>query len=301
MAGGNAAGETCGARDGRPCLFVLGMHRSGTSALTRGLMVLGASLGDRLLPGDPANPRGFFEDEDIYGVDFHLMDALGFTWDNPAPLAPRSLLEEALGRRGQEALRLLRAKTAGAGLTAFKDPRLARLMPFWRPLLAAAGLAPRCVLALRHPDAVARSLAKRDDMEPVLAHALWLRYTLDALDGSRGVPRVLVSYERLLAAPARELARVGHALGLQVDTGALAEFSRDFLDAGLCHHTGAAAKDAGAAEEPGPLGRLALRLHAGLERLAAAPPEALEAGLESGRLLRLREEGRRILDELTTV
>lgn len=300
MVDGNAATEARGGREGRPCLFVLGMHRSGTIALTRGLMVFGASLGDRLLPGNSANPRGFFEDEDIYGVNFHLMDALGYTWDNPAPLAPRRLLAEATGQRGQEALRLLRAKTAGCGLAAFKDPRLARLMPFWRPLLAAAGLAPRCVLALRHPEAVARSLAKRDAMEPVLAHALWLRYTLDALDGSRGVPRVLVSYDRLLAAPARELARVGHALGLKVDTQALAEFSRDFLDAGLCHHKAAAEGVAGA-ENPGPLARLALRLHAGLAPLAAAPPEALEAGLEQGGLLRLREECGRILDQATTL
>ncbi|MDE7240476.1 glycosyl transferase family 1 [Desulfovibrio sp.] len=301
MVDGNAAGEPgMDAADGeRPCLLVLGMHRSGTSALTRGLMALGASLGDRLLPPDSCNPRGFFEDEDIYAVNFHLMDALGYTWDNPARLAPPRLREEATGGRGQEALRLLRAKTAEGGLAAFKDPRFSRLMPFWRPLLASAGLAPRCVLALRHPDAVAQSLARRDDMEPVLAHALWLRHTLDALDGSRGLPRVLVSYDRLLAAPARELARVGHALGLAVDTAALAEFSRDFLDAGLRHHKpGDAPAGVG---EPGPLGRLALRLYAGLEPLAAAPPEALEAGLEKGSLLCLREECARILDEATTL
>lgn len=296
MVDGKTAGDAGTPVGERPCLLVLGMHRSGTSALARGLMVLGASLGDKLLPALPCNPRGFFEDEDIYGLNFHLMAALGFSWDNPAPLAPRSLLEEATGQRGQKALRLLRTKTDGCGLAAFKDPRLARLMPFWRPLLAAAGLAPRCVLALRHPDAVAQSLARRDGMEPAVAHALWLRYTLDALDGSSGLPRVLVAYERLLASPGRELARVGHALGLKVDAAALAEFSRDFLDAGLCHHKPASSGDA----EPGYFASLALRLHAGLGPLAAAPPDALEAGLESGRLLRLRKECAAALDEVTT-
>ncbi|MBV5267025.1 MAG: hypothetical protein JZU67_00575, partial [Burkholderiaceae bacterium] len=47
-------------------IFVLGMHRSGTSAITRGLQVLGVSLGENLLP--PVlldNPKGYFEDVDF--------------------------------------------------------------------------------------------------------------------------------------------------------------------------------------------------------------------------------------------
>lgn len=281
------AGEGPGTPEGRRCLLVLGMHRSGTSALARGLAVLGASLGDELLPALPCNPRGFFEDRDIYACNKSLLGSLGLSWASAAPIPPRRLLELAQGEPGEAALGLLRAKTGGRELPAFKDPRLSRLMPFWRPLLAASGLAPACVLALRHPDAVAQSLGRRDGMEAEDAHALWLRYTLDALDGSRGLPRVLVAYERLLAAPGRELARVGHALGLAVDRDALAVFSGDFLDAALCHH-GAGAPEI--AKARGPFARLALRLHAGLEPLAAAAPEALEAALEQGRLARLRQE-----------
>lgn len=297
MAEGNAGRDTREGPGKRPCLLVLGMHRSGTSALARGLMVLGASLGDRLLPALPCNPRGFFEDEDVYVCDHRLLAMLGVRWDSPEPIAGRRLLEQAAGAAGQAVTEFLRAKRESGDVLAFKDPCMSRLMPFWRPLLAAAGLDPRCVLALRHPEAVAQSLAKRDDMEPAVAHALWLRYTLDALDGSSGVPRVLVSYERLLAAPARELARVGHALGLAVDMAALAEFTRDFLDVGLCHHQPAAAGEA--APEPGYFASLALRLHGGLAPLAAAPPEALEAGLERGRLVRLRKECAEALDEVT--
>ena len=292
MGEGKASGEN-GAAQVRPCLLVLGMHRSGTSALARGLMVLGATLGDRLLPALPCNPRGFFEDEDVYACDHRLLAMLGVRWDSAEPVAARRLLDMAAGPAGRAVTEFLRAKRESGDILAVKDPCMSRLMPFWRPLLASAGLDPRCVLALRQPEAVAQSLAKRDDMEPAVAHALWLRYTLDALDGSAGLPRVLVSYERLLAAPARELGRVGHALGLEVDAAALAEFTRDFLDAGLCHH------DPKGAPEPGYFASLALRLHAGLEPLAAARPEALEAGLESGRLLRLREECARALDDVS--
>ena len=47
----------------RKIIVVLGMHRSGTSTVTRGLRVPGASLGENLMP--PAvdnNEKGFFED-----------------------------------------------------------------------------------------------------------------------------------------------------------------------------------------------------------------------------------------------
>ena len=42
-------------------LLVLGMHRSGTSALTRVLNLLGVALGDDLMPPGPDNPLGFWE------------------------------------------------------------------------------------------------------------------------------------------------------------------------------------------------------------------------------------------------
>jgi hypothetical protein len=46
-------------------IVVLGMHRSGTSALTRGLSTLGVGLGDTLHPAGSDNPTGFWEDRDI--------------------------------------------------------------------------------------------------------------------------------------------------------------------------------------------------------------------------------------------
>lgn len=272
----------------RLCLLVLGMHRSGTSALARGLAVLGANLGDELLPLHPCNPRGFFEDRDICACNKRLLAAFGLTWASVAPLDSRRLLELAGDEPGKAALCLLRSKVADRTVPAFKDPRMSRLMPFWRPVLAAAGLAPACLLALRHPNAVAQSLARRNGMPTETAHALWLRYMLDTLDGSRELPRLLVAYERLLVAPRRELTRIGHALGLTVNAEALAVFSGDFLDATLCHHGAAVAGDE--REQPGRFARLSLRLHAALDMLAVAPPEATEAEFARGRLTRLRLE-----------
>lgn len=280
------------ARDARPCLLVLGMHRSGTSLLARGLIVLGARLGDALMPALACNPRGFFEDEDIQACNRALLQRLGLTWHSPQPVVPRDLLALADSPLGADAVRLVRAKCADLGpgaVPAFKDPRLCRLMSFWRPVLAAAGLAPRCILALRCPGDVARSLAVRDGMDAEAACRLWLCHMLDALDGSRGLPRIVTAHERLLENPGRELGRLAHGFGLAVDKEALRDFVHGFLDPSLAHHHGA---DAGT----GSCAVLAERLHAALEPAACAPtPEAAEAGLAAPRLFRLR---RQILETL---
>lgn len=300
MADGNMAGET-GHSGARACLLVLGMHRSGTSALTRGLVALGAGLGDRLLPGDPSNPRGFFEDRDVCNYNMQFMEALGQTWTSLAPIPGERLLELARSLGGQAALQLVRSKVEGVPLPAFKDPRLCRLMPFWRPVLAAADLAPSCVLPLRHPDAVARSLERRDGILLEGGRGLWLRYTLDALDGSRGLPRIMVAYERLLAAPRREIARIGQAFGLPVDAEALAVFARDFLDTGLCHHgvdSAGSGEPTGHSPESGSFAGLSLRLYGMLERLAAAPQSELERALRQSRFLRLKRECEEALAEV---
>src|SRR3546814_8776754 len=43
-------------------LVVLGMHRSGTSALANALAAAGADPGERLVPGSPGNETGHWED-----------------------------------------------------------------------------------------------------------------------------------------------------------------------------------------------------------------------------------------------
>ena len=47
------------------CILVVGMHRSGTSALTRVLNLLGAELGEGLMAPAPGNPGGFWEKREV--------------------------------------------------------------------------------------------------------------------------------------------------------------------------------------------------------------------------------------------
>ena len=50
-------------------VFILGMHRSGTSAVAGALAANGFYAGERLLPADPGyNDIGFFEHEDVVAI-----------------------------------------------------------------------------------------------------------------------------------------------------------------------------------------------------------------------------------------
>lgn len=264
-------------------VLVLGMHRSGTSTLARGLRVLGVALGEDLLPAHPCNPKGFFEDAGLYACNKSLLARLGLTWRSPEAPDTAALRRLAAGPPGITALGLLREKSAGQAILGLKDPRMSRLLPFWRPVLAASGLRAHCCIALRHPESVARSLWQRDRLDAEHSHALWLAYMLDALEGSIGLPRLLTDYGLLLRNPENQLQRLGHFLNLPLDPAELTLFADDFLDKTLCHHNptnGPARKNPG-----GAWAALALRLYAALAPAAADSPE--HQALDDPRMVRL--------------
>ena len=145
--------------DPRKILLVLGMHRSGTSAFARSLRVLGANLGDKLTASREDNPRGFWEDSDLDRLHLGMLEALGVAWNRLTPLTSEDVTKlEALGF-GEKADGLLRSKTQGGELHAFKYPPMAKFFPFWARALSRGGYDVRCLLAIRHPLSVARSWA----------------------------------------------------------------------------------------------------------------------------------------------
>ncbi len=67
-------------------VMILGMHRSGTSLITRGLKIFGVELGNNLMPPQESNPKGFYEDLDINALDMEMLKAIEMDWDDVAPI-----------------------------------------------------------------------------------------------------------------------------------------------------------------------------------------------------------------------
>ena len=64
----------------RTAYLVLGMHRSGTSALANVLALAGASLPREVMPADSHNARGYFEPWRIAVFNDRRLAAAGTSW-----------------------------------------------------------------------------------------------------------------------------------------------------------------------------------------------------------------------------
>lgn len=217
-------------------MFVIGMHRSGTSAVTRVVNLLGVSLGprDALKPPSPHNPAGFWEVGALKAFNEELLAELGGAWDAP-PLLEGSWSQSGPARSLREpAIATLRRFHDG-GQWVWKDPRNSILLPFW---LAAVDVRPVVVLVNRHPLETAASLASRDGFSVRLGVALWERYMRQALRSISGLPVVVAHYAEVLRAPEAWAASARDFLtaqGMDCSDAAGEEETTRFLDPDLRH------------------------------------------------------------------
>lgn len=248
-------------------VVVLGMHRSGTSAIARGLQALGADLGDRLMPGVAGNnEKGFFEDVDANALNIEVLHALGRRWDTLTPLDAGELGRSAVQRLQLRAVELLRERLRGKSIYGLKDPRISMLMPFWKSAFAQVDVPVSYVICTRHPLSIARSLERRDGIELEKGLYLWLDHMVAAILGSHGNPRTVVSYDLLMRDPAAQLRRIADALGLSFDASSanFSEYAGDFLAEGLRHSAYESDDLQAAPNIPGEV----VELHALLEKVA---------------------------------
>jgi hypothetical protein len=220
-------------------VFVVGMHRSGTSAVTGALHALGLAVttDDDQLTKNQWNEKGFFESKQLLLLNNQLLVTLGGTWSAP----PRP----ASGWEADPGLRRLRRRAGKALHRAFprrpfvwKDPRNCVTLPFWREVVDEPVAA---VFVYRHPLAVGRSLEARGGAGLTYGVALWDRYVRSASEQLAGLPTVAADFDRILEAPAEwaELVAAFLAgLGFETDSEARAAAAASF-DSALRHqHVG---------------------------------------------------------------
>ena len=229
-------------------LLVLGMHRSGTSAVAGALRLAGVDLGTDLMAPAADNPRGFFEHAGVVAIHDRLLHALGRAWNDPRPLPAGWLESAAASTASAELEALLRAEFGASPLWAVKDPRMCRLLPLWWPVLERMGVRPAALFVLRHPDEVAASLAARNAWPSGLSRLLWIQHLLEAEAASRHVPRTVLAYARLLedAPTALEESFAAMSLAPPGREPALRDALAGFVSAGERHHAFAQEADVGA-------------------------------------------------------
>jgi glycosyltransferase involved in cell wall biosynthesis/SAM-dependent methyltransferase len=188
----------------RVCLLVLGVHRSGTSALTRVLSLHGATLPRRLMGGGEGNTAGHWEGARLVQYSDQILAEFGTDWADWR-LLDMSLLPVARRLQIKADIRQIVEEDYGdAGLIVLKDPRICRFPGFFMEALAESGYRVVPVIANRNPLEVIESLQKRevywpDHMRRSDAALLWLSHQLEVERATRAMDRVFVGYNELLS------------------------------------------------------------------------------------------------------
>jgi hypothetical protein len=223
----------------RKAVIVLGMHRSGTSALTRVLGLSGAALPSQSpFDSHESNPLGHWEPRRIVETHDRFLADSGVGWDDIFDY-PDAIFGSRAAESCRDRLTAIAAREYGrADMFVLKDPRLSRLMPLWRPVLDRLGAVPRVVIAVRNPLEVAASLLRRDGWNEYRALTVWMRYMLAAERDTRDMPRCFVRQDRLLSDWRPLIRSISDRLDLSlaVDDEAVGRKVDDFIRDDLVHH-----------------------------------------------------------------
>ncbi len=221
----------------RVCLVILGMHRSGTSALTRVMSLLGAELPKNVLGSTAANESGHWEPERLVALHDQMLGEAGTSWDDFRIFSLNDLSPSRVSQFRAAISQVVAQEFGDAPLIVLKDPRICRFAPFYTAIMEGMGYQVKFIHMMRNPLSVAASLAKRDGMPLAFSNLIWLRYVLDAEVATRGQSRIFWSYEALMADWRALVAAVNGKLGLNWTVDRQAETKIDeFLNREQTHH-----------------------------------------------------------------
>ncbi|MBK8506185.1 MAG: glycosyltransferase [Saprospiraceae bacterium] len=216
------------------CIVILGMHRSGTSAMAGALQECGITLGQNLMEGNIYNVKGYFENKEIVAVNNRLLESLGVTWDT-SYLLPEMIVSDVDNELVSRIEHVIGDAFQSSNVFGIKDPRLSILFPLWKSVFEEAGIEPYIIHMIRDPIQVWKSLEFRDGFPYNKSSLIWLDHHLRAEKFTRGLTRVFVLFDDLLRSSRGVLLKIQEKfqlLDLKVEDDRL----MDFVDLQLRHH-----------------------------------------------------------------
>ena len=236
-------------------VLIVGMHRSGTSAVAGWLHIHGISMGENLLASHKSNAKGHFEDLEL--IEFHrsVANDLGihdwkdcqgnYTWNSEH-------IDKAKG--------LIQKRDLSNQQWGWKDPRLCIYLPNWLNVMDNVTI----IVVYRDGTAVANSLQKREianylsryNITPSNRqmkfwqsllffrykkyHNLWKAYNKKILSDLSSVPDVIYLSQNRLVESLKGLYEILSDRGFE-----LKEENRDFVDVRLFTNVSTPTKKSG--------------------------------------------------------
>lgn len=207
-------------------VLVIGMHRSGTSAVAGILHLNGIAMGSEksIRPKPlPQNPKGFYENYDFRKINDSILKRAGyrvksFSTEIPAVHASARIVAK-MGK-------LVEKQMSEYEDWGWKDPRTCLTLDNWLSIIREMDELEKTsvVFVTRRAAAVAQSLKERNGLDLDEGLTLWRLYNERALEVTERfeVATFFLSYEALLTDPQSVCAQLFGFLG--------SDFDRDIVD-----------------------------------------------------------------------
>jgi len=191
------------------------MHRSGTSAVTGVLNILGLNLGKHVnLDKMEENEKGFFENKRVKEINDAIFIRLNmrwddvriwdFWWENPEVVELK-----------ENAIKILEYEFDDVESFGIKDPRMCVTLPFWQNILSDKYNI-KTILIMRNPLEVAFSLQKRNEFKIEKGLELWYQYNASAITHIQKHPNCIVKFDDLMNGTKEILSKMKKALKLNI-------------------------------------------------------------------------------------
>tara|TARA_Y100000590_G_scaffold446920_1_gene581371 strand:+ start:17479 stop:18225 length:747 start_codon:yes stop_codon:yes gene_type:complete len=209
-------------------VIVVGMHRSGTSAVAGILHLNGISMGsDKTFRPKPLpqNPKGFYENYSFRKISDKILACSGYKVKSFNPVIPE---EVTVGKITGKMTNLIHLNESDHGKWGWKDPRVCLTLHCWLDVLDSMNLIneTRIVFVSRDGASVARSLTRRDGLSTEVGLRLWSAYNRRALNllNPRSVQTFHFAYETLLAEPESLCGKLFRFLATDFDSSVIGTF-----------------------------------------------------------------------------
>ncbi len=178
-------------------VMVVGMHRSGTSAVTRVVNLLGVPLGrEDDIYSAKDNPSGHWESRQLCALNDMILNVFG-GFDIATPPMPRSWLESRRAALLRPVMRATFNDVYQGERWLWKDPRVCLTLPLWRQVLNDFCV----VFVVRDAGPVVRSYHRREGFPLFYCYALWEEHNRRAVAALSGLPVVTVDFDGMLEDP----------------------------------------------------------------------------------------------------
>jgi len=180
----------------KECVLILGMHRSGTSAITGIMQKLGYDLGGELLPNAEDNSKGFFENVRVKEYNDIVLDKNKSRYDDTRHDV--TIKFENVKTYVKKATAIINEDFRSENKIAIKDPSLCLTFPIWQKALNLLGFKQKVIIIYRNPLEVAQSLEKRNGYDLEKSLHLWSKYFFYSENYSRECDRMFISFDMLI-------------------------------------------------------------------------------------------------------